>query len=171
MKLQDKIALVTGASKGIGAAVAVGLAKEGAHVAVNYNGDREGAERTAEQVRALGRRALVVKADIGQVREIEAMFRSVKGEFGRVDVLINNAGITGWTNLFDITQEKWDYVINTNLRGTFFCSLEAAKMMRETGGGAIVNISTNCASLGRQKSGGVCVQQGRYPRDDKAAGG
>ncbi len=148
MKLQEKIALVTGGSKGIGAAIAVGLAKEGADVAVNYNGDRDGAEQTAQQVRALGRRALVVKADIGSVHEIEEMFRAVKDTFGRIDVLINNAGITGWTNLFEITQEKWDYVINTNLRGTFFCSLEAAKMMKETGGGSIVNVSTNCAALG-----------------------
>lgn len=148
MKLQDRIALVTGASKGIGAAIAVGLAKEGADVAINYNGDRDGAEQTAQQVRALGRRALVVKADIGNVREIEEMFYTVKENFGRIDVLINNAGITGWTNLFEITQEKWDYVINTNLRGTFFCSLEAAKMMKETDGGSIVNISTNCAELG-----------------------
>ncbi len=148
MKLQDKIALVTGASKGIGAAIAVGLAKEGADVVVNYNGDRDGAEQTAQQVQALGRRALVVKADIASVHEIEGMFLTIKETFGRIDVLINNAGITGWTNLFEITQEKWDFVINTNLRGTFFCSLEAAKMMKETGGGTIVNISTNCAELG-----------------------
>lgn len=148
MKLKDKVALVTGASKGIGAAIAVGLAREGADVVVNYNGDRAGAEQTAQQVRDMGRRALAVKADIGSVQEIEEMFRIVRQEFGRIDVLINNAGITGWTNLFEITQEKWDFVINTNLRGTFFCSLEAAKMMKETGGGTIVNVSTNCAELG-----------------------
>ena len=95
MKLKDKIALVTGASKGIGAAIAVGLAREGADVVVNYNGDSNGAEQTAQQVRDLGRRALVVKADIGNVQEIVEMFRIARQEFGRIDVLINNAGITG----------------------------------------------------------------------------
>jgi len=148
MKLKGKKALVTGASKGIGAALAIGLAREGADVAVNYHGDRAGAEEVASAIRQMGRDAFAVQADISDVKAIYAMFDQIKERFGRLDVLINNAGITGWTNLFEITQEKWDHVIHTNLRGTFFCSLEAARMMRETGGGSIVNVSTNCAALG-----------------------
>ncbi len=148
MKLEKKTALVTGASKGIGAAIAIGFAREGADIAVNYNSDKAGAEKTAEAIRAFGRRVFTVKADIGSTDEVFSMFGMVKKEFGRLDVLVNNAGVTGWTDLFHITPEKWDFVINTNLRGTFFCSLEAARMMREQGGGTIVNVSTNCARLG-----------------------
>ncbi|MGI6114108.1 MAG: SDR family NAD(P)-dependent oxidoreductase [Mahellales bacterium] len=148
MKLKDKIALVTGASKGIGAAIAIGMAREGADVVVNYNTDLEGAQQTMEAIKALGRKALAVKADISSTDEIFDMFNTIKERLGRVDVLVNNAGVTGWTDLFKITPEKWDYVINTNLRGTFFCCLEAARLMKDKGGGTIVNVSTNCAELG-----------------------
>ena len=148
MKLEDKAVLVTGASKGIGRAIAVGCAREGANVVINYNTDMRGAAEAAEEIRGLGCKALIVKADIGNVAQIKEMFKLIKREFGRLDVLINNAGVTGWTELFEITEEKWDFVINTNLRGTFFCSLEAARMMKDTGGGSIVNVSTNCAGLG-----------------------
>ena len=148
MKLIGKTALVTGSSKGIGAALAIGLAREGADVAVNYHGDKAGAQAVADSIKEMGRDAIVIQADISDVDAIYDMFRTVKDRFGRLDVLINNAGITGWTDLFEITREKWDHVINTNMRGTFFCSLEAARMMRENAGGSIVNISTNCAALG-----------------------
>jgi len=148
MRLKDKIVVVTGASKGIGRAIAVGVAHEGAHVVVNYNSDASGADEVVQQIAALGRRAVAVKADISRVSEIYSMFDAVRQEFGRADVLVNNAGITGWTSLFDTTEEKWDQVLDTNLKGTFFCSLEAAKMMRSGGGGSMVNVSTNCAALG-----------------------
>lgn len=148
LKLKDKIVLVTGASKGIGRAIALGAAREGAHVAVNYNTDKKGALDVAGKIKETGRRAIVIKADVGKVPEILEMFRVIKSEFGKIDVLVNNAGITGWTGLFNITEKEWDLVINTNLKGTFFCCLEAAKIMKENGGGSIVNISTNCAQLG-----------------------
>lgn len=96
----------------------------------------------------MGQRAAVLKADIGQVPEITEMFGKIREEFGRLDVLINNARITGWTSLFEITEDKWDRVIDTNLKGTFFCSLEAARIMKESSGGSIVNVSTNCAAMG-----------------------
>jgi NAD(P)-dependent dehydrogenase (short-subunit alcohol dehydrogenase family) len=148
MRLKDKVVLVTGASKGIGSALARGTASEGAHVIVHYNNDRRGAESVVKEIVGMGRRAALRQADIGHVSRIRPMFDEIRREFGRLDVLINNAGLTGWTALFDVTQEKWDRVLNTNLRGTFFCSLEAARMMREAGGGSIVNVSTNCAALG-----------------------
>ena len=148
MKLKDKTALVTGASKGIGRSIAIGLAREGADVAVNYNSDMTGAINTIEEIKKMGRKAIAVKADIGNLSEIEGMFAEIKKQFGKLDVLINNAGVTGWTNLFEITEEKWDHVMNTNLKGTFFCSLEAARIMKQNDGGSIVNISTNCAELG-----------------------
>jgi len=147
-RLLDKIVAVTGASKGIGKALALGLAREGAHLLVNYHSDTAGAERVVKEIEGLGRRAVAVRADISRVADIHLMFEAVRRELGRIDVLVNNAGITGWTSLFEITEAKWDQVVDTNLKGTFFCSLEAARMMRETGGGSIVNVSSNCAALG-----------------------
>jgi glucose 1-dehydrogenase len=148
MRLANRTVLITGASKGIGRALALGCAREGADVVINYHTDLDGADATADEVRALGRRALAVKADVGRVRDIDRMFAKVRKEFPRLDVLINNAGITGWSALFETTEETWDLVLDTNLKGTFFCSLAAARWMRESKkGGAIVNISTNCAAL------------------------
>jgi NAD(P)-dependent dehydrogenase (short-subunit alcohol dehydrogenase family) len=147
-RLLDKIVLVTGASKGIGKALALGMAREGAHLLVNYHSDAAGAQQVVTEIQGLGRRAVAVRADISRVAEIRSMFETVQREFGRIDVLVNNAAITGWTSLFEIKEAAWDQVVDTNLKGTFFCSLEAAQMMRETGGGCIVNVSTNCAALG-----------------------
>lgn len=148
-RLVHKVVLVTGASKGIGRAIALGCAREGAHVIVNYNSDRAGAEAVAAEIEELGRRALVVRADIGRVAQIDRMFARARKTFATLDVLINNAGLTGWSELFAIDEAKWDLVLDTNLKGTFFCSLAAASWMRETKtAGAIVNVSTNCAQLG-----------------------
>jgi NAD(P)-dependent dehydrogenase (short-subunit alcohol dehydrogenase family) len=126
----------------------LGAAREGADLVINFNSDAAGAEEVRQQVLGLGRRAVAAKADVSRVSEIRSLFDVVRNEFARVDVLVNNAGITGWTSLFETTEEKWDQVLDTNLKGTFFCSLEAAKMMRSGGGGSIVNVSTNCAALG-----------------------
>jgi NAD(P)-dependent dehydrogenase (short-subunit alcohol dehydrogenase family) len=147
-RLHDEIVLVTGSSKGIGRALAIGCAREGADVIVNYHTDCAGAAQTVAAIAALGRRALAVRADIGRVAQIDRMFMRIRREFPRLDVLINNAGITGWTGLWEVTEKKWNRVLDTNLKGTFFCSLSAARWMRETGGGSIVNVSTNCAALG-----------------------
>ena len=147
MKLQDKVVLITGASKGIGQALALGLANEGAHVVVNYHTDREGAEAVASRIHQLGRNAWVVQADVSSVDQVRAMFALVAEQSGQLDVLINNAAITEWGNLFAITEEKWDRVIGTNLKGTFFCSQAAANMMRDHGGGCIINVSTSCTEL------------------------
>jgi glucose 1-dehydrogenase len=149
MRLAQKTVLITGASKGIGRVLALGCAREGADVIINYHSDSEGAEVAAADVRALGRRALVIRADVGRVRDIKRMFEKAREAFPRLDVLINNAGLTGWSVLFDTTEEQWDTVLDTNLKGTFFCSLEAARWMRESKtSGSIVNVSTNCAALG-----------------------
>lgn len=149
MRLSGKTLLITGASKGIGRALALGCAREGADIILNYHSDRAGAESAAREIRALGRRSLVVGADLARVQEIDAMFAQARAEFPRLDVLINNAGLTGWASFFDTTEEKWDVVLDTNLKGTFFCSLAAARWMRETKtAGSIVNVSTQCAQLG-----------------------
>lgn len=148
MRLSGKTVLITGASKGIGRALALGCAREGADVILNYNSDRAGAESAATEIRTLGRRAIVVRANLARVPQINRMFAQARKQFPRLDVLINNAGLTGWASFFDTTEEKWDEVLDTNLKGTFFCSLAAARWMRETKtAGSIVNVSTQCAQL------------------------
>lgn len=141
--------MVTGASKGIGRCLALGCAREGADVIVHYNSDQASAEEVANEVRNLGREALAVQADLRHVDSIREMFQVVRADFPRLDVLINNAGYTGWTPLFETTEADWDSVMDTNLKGTFFASLNAARWMVETNTrGSIVNVSTNCAALG-----------------------
>ena len=148
MRLSGKTVLVTGASTGIGRTLALGCARAGADVILNYHTDRNGSDSAAAEIRALGRRALVVRADLRSVKQIDRMFAAARKQFPRLDVLINNAGLTGWAGFFDTTEEKWDTVLDTNLKGTFFCSLAAARWMRDTKTpGSIVNISTQCAQL------------------------
>jgi len=149
-QLKGKTILITGASKGIGSALALGCAGEGAsRVAIHYNSDRSGAEAVAAQVEAIGAETLLVQADIGKVGDIEQMMSTLKSQWDHLDVLINNAGLTGWSNLFETTEATWDLVLNTNLKGTFFTSLEVARWMVEKKiKGSIVNVSTNCAALG-----------------------
>src|SRR3990172_4851017 len=119
MRLARKTVLVTGASKGIGRALALGCAREGADVIVNYNRDRAGADAVAAEIAALGRRVLVVQADIGRPAQVRRMFAAARKRFSRLDVLINNAGLTGWGELFEMTEAKRDGVGNPNLPGTF----------------------------------------------------
>jgi glucose 1-dehydrogenase len=148
MRLDGKVVLVTGASKGIGRAIALGLAREGAQCIVHYHSDARGAEDAARRIRDSGRKALTVQADIARLEQIDRMFEHVAAGFPKLDVLINNAAVTGWSSLFRTSEELWDRVIDTNLKGTFFCSLRAAAIMKDHGGGSIVNVSTNCAQLG-----------------------
>jgi NAD(P)-dependent dehydrogenase (short-subunit alcohol dehydrogenase family) len=147
-RLDGRTALVTGASKGIGKALAIGMAKAGADLLVHYGQDREGAVKTAATIEELDRQVSIYQADLASVAEIRRMFERIDSKYGHLDILVNNAAITGWTSLFEVTEEGWDQVIDTNLKGTFFCSLEAAKIMKRTSGGSIINVSTNCAALG-----------------------
>ena len=147
-QLENKVALITGASKGIGRAIALGLAEHGAHCIVHFNRDSDAAAEVADQVRRHGRRTTTVQADISQLAHIDRMFETVAAEFGKLDILVNNAAVTGWSSLLETTEATWDEVIDTNLKGTFFCSLRAAAIMKDRGGGNIVNLSTNCVALG-----------------------
>lgn len=149
MRLQGKIVLVTGGSSGIGAAIAVGCAREGADLAVTYRGNAEGAEETARQIRALGRRAEVLQVDIACDDDIAALARDLGGRYGRVDAWINNAGadiLTGAGGRLS-RLEKLDRVLAVDLRGTIVASWAAVEMMRERGG-AIVNMSWDHVGVG-----------------------
>jgi NAD(P)-dependent dehydrogenase (short-subunit alcohol dehydrogenase family) len=143
--LLDRNALVTGASKGIGRGIAIALAAAGADVVVNYQSDRAGAELTAEEIRKLGRRALVIQADVGQSRDVERMFSEIADDFSPLTIHVNNAGRQTWKALLDLTEEEWDGVIATNLKGCFLCTQAAARhMLRQGCAGSIVNIGSGC---------------------------
>ena len=143
-EFHGKVALVTGASKGVGKGVALQLARHGANVVVNYNSDRAGAEATAEEIRHMGVAAIVVQANVGVAAEVEAMFSTVVKEFGRLDILVNNAGVQTWKALLELSEAEWDHVLDTNLKGCFLCTQQAARLMKDSGGGRIINIGSGC---------------------------
>lgn len=144
MDLNGKAALVTGAGSGIGRGIAEALAAAGADVAINFRGNAAGAEETAALVRAAGRRALTVQADVGDPDQVAAMCGAVDEAFGRLDVLVNNAGHGGGRKLLHETPfADWERVLRSNLHGPFLCTAEAARRMIAGGrGGRIVNITS-----------------------------
>jgi len=142
--LESKTALVTGASKGIGRGIALELARRGCDVAVNYNSDEQGARQTAAEIEKLGRRAITVRASVARSPEVNAMFDRVLAEFGRLSILVNNAGIQTWKPLLDLEEAEWDRVIGTNLKGTFLCTQRAGRQMKEQHWGRIINIGSGC---------------------------
>jgi NAD(P)-dependent dehydrogenase (short-subunit alcohol dehydrogenase family) len=144
LPLEGKTALVTGASKGVGKGIALELARSGCDVAVNYHGDRTGAEATAAEIAAMGRAAFIVQADVGSAAETDRMFAEVLERFPRLDILVNNAGTQVWKPLLELEEWEWDRVVDTNLKGCFLCTQRAARHMRQAGGGRIVNIGSGC---------------------------
>jgi 3-oxoacyl-(acyl-carrier-protein) reductase len=147
MTLKDKVALVTGAGRGIGEAIALTLAREGAHIIVN-DFDKAGAQATVAKVEALGRQALADGANIADRGQVKALFQSIKDTFGRLDILVNNAGITRDGLLLKLSEEHWDQVMAVNLKGVFNCTQLAAEMMSEQAYGKIVNLSSASAQMG-----------------------
>ncbi len=141
MKLKGMVALVTGAAQGIGKATAEVFAKEGASIVLN-DINEEGLNKAAMDIEALGVDCLPVVANTSLLSDVEKMYAQVMEKFGRLDILVNNAGITRDSLLHKMTEEQWKLVIDVNLTGVFFCLQGAAKIMRENGGGRIVNISS-----------------------------
>jgi NAD(P)-dependent dehydrogenase (short-subunit alcohol dehydrogenase family) len=144
LPLESKSALVTGASKGVGKGIALELARGGWDIAINYHSDRAGAEATAAEIAAMGRVAFPVQANVGNAADVDRMFEEVAGRLPRLDLLVNNSGTQVWKPLLDLTEEEWDRVIDTNLKGCFLCTQRAARRMKEQGGGRIVNIGSGC---------------------------
>ncbi len=143
--VDGKRALVTGASKGIGAGIALALAREGADVAINYNSDAAGAEEVAGQVRALGRAATTIGANVREAADCRRLVEEAARGLGGLDILVNNAGITLWEDFFETDEAHWDATIDTNLKSVFFCTQAAAKIMREGRWGRVVNISSGAS--------------------------
>ena len=143
--MTDRVAIVTGASGGIGRAVAVRLAQAGMAVAVHYAGNRDRAQAVADEIAAAGGRALVVGADVADEVEVAALFGQVEAEFGGVDVVVNTAGIMLLSPLADLSLDVFDRMHRTNVRGTFVVSQQAARRVRA--GGAIINFSSSVTKI------------------------
>ena len=150
--LQDKIAVVTGASQGIGRAIAVGLAKAGAHLvlAKHPQGRQDEIKEVQAEVESLGRKAIVVLTDVSHVDQVRAMIAKAEETFGRVDILVNNAGWTGTTPALDVTEEEYDKTMTASLKSVFFACQAAARVMIPQGGGKIINIGSNFGVVGFQ---------------------
>jgi glucose 1-dehydrogenase len=143
LRLDGKVALVTGSSSGIGQGIAAALAQAGANVTVTYSSDRDGAETTADTVRAHGQRAFVAQVDVGAEEQVERLFTDHLTEFGRLDIFVNNAGIGAPGKIHEITTEQWDKVLRVNLYGAFFgMRLAARQMIAQGDGGRIITISS-----------------------------
>jgi len=154
--LNGKIALVTGASRGIGAAIAVELARRGADVAVNYLRSEEKAREVVTQIEALGRQAMPVQADVAQKADIDRMFDEVEAAWGKVDILVNNAGIEDRWPTRDCREVDYDAIMDTNVKGAFFCAQRALEGKKEKGWGRVINIS----SVHEVKATGFCSVYG-----------
>ncbi|HDY4546862.1 TPA: 3-oxoacyl-[acyl-carrier-protein] reductase [Staphylococcus aureus] len=143
-----KSALVTGASRGIGRSIALQLAEEGYNVAVNYAGSKEKAEAVVEEVKAKGVDSFAIQANVADADEVKAMIKEVVSQFGSLDVLVNNAGITRDNLLMRMKEQEWDDVIDTNLKGVFNCIQKATPQMLRQRSGAIINLSSVVGAVG-----------------------
>ncbi|MBP2240094.1 3-oxoacyl-[acyl-carrier protein] reductase [Cytobacillus eiseniae] len=142
MKLEGKIALVTGASRGIGKEIALGLARQGADVVVNYSGSKERANEVVAEIKELGRNAIAIQCNVANSDSVTNMVKETVDTFGRLDILVNNAGITRDNLIMRMKEDEWDDVINTNLKGVFLCTKAVTRPMMKQRSGRIINISS-----------------------------
>lgn len=140
--LQGQVALVTGAGRRIGRAIALALGRAGADVVVNYRSSKSEARATAREIARLGVRSIALRADVSKPAEVRAMFRSVERRFGRLDVLVNNAALFFPVKWDKLTEKHWDRILGANLKGPFFCAQAAAKLMMRRKRGRIINLSS-----------------------------
>jgi len=155
MRLDDKIAVVTGSGKGIGRAIAMVLAREGCDVVIN-DIDVESMESAVEAIKGMGRRSISIAADVCRPQEVSKLINGCVETFGRIDILVNNAGgsLNTPQTISDVTEQHWDLVVDSNLKGTFLCTQAALKYMKERKSGAIVNISSVAGRFGDLHSRG-----------------
>lgn len=168
--LTDKVAIVTGASRGIGRQIAMTLAQEGAYVIVNYNGSKEAAEAVVETITAAGGQAEIWQCSVADFVAVEEMIKSIHKKFGHIDVLVNNAGITKDNLLMKMKEEEFDAVIDTNLKGSFNTMRHIARYMLKQKSGSIVNISSVSGILGNPGQMNYCSFQSGVTGHDKIYG-
>lgn len=159
MKFQDKVVIVTGSGRGIGRSIAIAYASEGAKVVIAEKDAVTGSE-TEKLITSAGGIACFIQTDVSLPAEIESMATKAAGLFGTIDILINNAGFGRWKSPYDITVDEWDEVISTNLRGAFLCTREAARIMRQHGGGSIINIASTRALMSEPDSEAYAASKG-----------
>jgi 3-oxoacyl-[acyl-carrier protein] reductase len=147
MKFEGKVALVTGAARGIGEAIALTLAREGADVVVT-DVDLEGARRVAQEIEGLGRKAKAIQADVSQREAVQRLVGEAVSVFGKIDILVNNAGIIRRGAFVEHSPQEWEKVLDVNLGGTFNCTQEVVPLMVKQGGGKIINISSIAGKVG-----------------------
>lgn len=147
-EFEGKVALITGASRGIGKAIAIKLAALGATVVINYLQREDKAQQALSDISALGGKALLKRADVSDSTAVRSMFSEIRNELGKVDILVNNAGITRDTFLLRMPDNDWDAVINTNLRGVYLCTKHALRSMIEQSWGRIINITSLAGLVG-----------------------
>ena len=161
MRLAGKTALVTGSSQGIGEAVALRLAEEGADVVVNYRSHPEGAARVADQITKLGRRTVAIQADLGRVEEVQRLVRDSVEQLGELDILVNNAGVEKRADFWDVTEVDYDFVINVNLKGVFFTTQAFVRHLIDTKRpGRIINMSSVHEELPFPHFTSYCMSKG-----------
>jgi 3-oxoacyl-[acyl-carrier protein] reductase len=146
--LKDKVALVTGSSRGVGKAVALGFARQGAKVVVNYTSNETAARQVAQQIEEAGSEAITVKADVADKSDFQRLVTSAAEKFGRLDILVNNAGFTRPAMMVKMTEQQWDEVVNIHLKGAFLCSQAAALLMKEQKSGKIINVTSVAGLVG-----------------------
>lgn len=148
MKLKDKIALVTGSSRGIGRAVALAYAEEGAKVVVNYTSNEKAAKEVVEAINKMDSQAIAVKADVAKKPETERLVQAGIDQFGRIDILVNNAGFGRPAMMLKMEEDEWDQVIDIHLKGAFLCSQAVGRHMKEQKSGKIINVSSVAGLVG-----------------------
>ncbi|TSB46510.1 3-oxoacyl-[acyl-carrier-protein] reductase [Alkalicoccobacillus porphyridii] len=146
--LQDQVAIVTGASRGLGQAIAMELAEQGAKIVVNYAGSKERAEQVVKDIEDAGGEALAIQANVANTEEVQALIKQTVEAYGRIDILINNAGITRDNLLIRMKEDDWDAVVNTNLKGVFNCAKAVSRQMMKQRYGRIINVSSVVAVMG-----------------------
>lgn len=159
--MSEKVALVTGAARRLGRAIALGLADSGYHIVVNYQHSREDASETVDQIKNHGQDAIMIQADISAGSDVNRMFEQTIAHFGRLDVLVNNAAVFQQAPLQDITEDMWDQTLDINLKGAFLCAQAAAKIMLSRKCGRIINIAS---------AGGLIPYQNHLPYSVSKAG-
>ncbi|MGI6586705.1 MAG: 3-oxoacyl-[acyl-carrier-protein] reductase [Gracilibacteraceae bacterium] len=148
MQLKGKTAVVTGGSRGIGRAIALELASKGANVAVNYTKNSAAADAVVEEIKAMGKLGIAVKADVSSISEVENLVIEVLNTFGSIDILVNNAGITRDNLIVRMTEKEFDDVIDTNLKGAFICTKAVSRVMIKQKSGKIINVSSVIGIVG-----------------------
>jgi len=159
-ELEGKVALVTGASRGLGRAIARKLAVLGSKVAVNYSSSESQAEDLAREIREAGGNALAVRADVADASEVKAMIMQIKDEWGGIDILVNNAGITRDNLLARMKEEEWDNVLDVNLRGPYLCTRFALRYMMDKNWGRIINVASLAGVVGNMGQSNYSASKG-----------